>query len=58
MNLRKIPQWTAALRNSFEIAVLAVAGALWRGAAASGVSMAVTVAGLFGISRLTLWKRG
>jgi putative spermidine/putrescine transport system permease protein len=26
-------------------------------AAASGVSMAVTVAGLFGISRLTFWKR-
>jgi ABC-type spermidine/putrescine transport system permease subunit II len=26
-------------------------------AAASGVSMAVTVAGLLGISRLTLWKR-
>ena len=27
-------------------------------AAASGASMAVTVAGLLGISRLTLWKRG
>jgi putative spermidine/putrescine transport system permease protein len=26
-------------------------------AAASGISMAVTVAGLLGISRLTLWKR-